>query len=420
MNLNKLKPDWKVVKFGDVVKNANLVERDIEGSGIERIVGLEHIDPENVHIRRWHSPEDGTSFTRKFVPGQTLFGKRRAYQRKVAFAEFEGICSGDILTFETKDSKALLPELLPFICQTDAFFDYALSTSAGSLSPRTSWKALKNFEFSLPPLDEQKRIAEILWAADEAEYRLHETYYNLADIEKKELIRVLEGGLTNAARKILRAKSLFQTQWINRAIPMDWKLRELREVIVEAKSGFASGDRSNDGLVQLRMNNVSRRCQPSWDELTRIPVTPEEYSSYLLVKGDILFNNTNSEDLVGKSFLFEEYTEPVVFSNHFTRLRVDADQIVPDYCALWIKRGFWIGLFQRRCQRWIGQAAVQQDNLLSLQILLPTLDEQQRIVDYFRQINSKFNEIENHIQILRNIRKSLTNKLLPSEGDSHV
>lgn len=168
MRRNTLKPGWTIVKFGDVVKNANLTEYDPISAGIERIVGLEHIDPENLHIRRWNNPEDGTSFSRKFVSGQTLFGKRRAYQRKVVFAEFEGICSGDILTFESKNPKVLLPELLPFICQTDAFFDHALGTSAGSLSPRTSWKALKEFKFPLPPLEEQQRIAEILWAVDEA------------------------------------------------------------------------------------------------------------------------------------------------------------------------------------------------------------------------------------------------------------
>ncbi len=163
-----LKSGRKLVKFGDVVRNANLSVRDPGAAGIERIVGLEHLDPENLHVRRWNTVENGTSFTRKFVPGQTLFGKRRAYQRKVAFAEFEGICSGDILTFEPKDPDVLLPELLPFICQTDAFFDHALGTSAGSLSPRTSYKALRDFEFPLPPIEEQKRIAEILWAADEA------------------------------------------------------------------------------------------------------------------------------------------------------------------------------------------------------------------------------------------------------------
>lgn len=138
--MTKLKSGWRMVKFGDVVKNANLVERDPKAIGIERIVGLEHLTPQNLHVRRWNSIEDDSSFTRKFVPGQTLFCKRRAYQRKVAFADFEGICSGDILTFEPKNRKVLLPELLPFICQSDAFFDHALDTSAGSLSPRTSWK----------------------------------------------------------------------------------------------------------------------------------------------------------------------------------------------------------------------------------------------------------------------------------------
>lgn len=166
--MQSLKPGWKMVKFGDVVANANLVEKNPEENGITRIVGLEHIDPENLHIHRWNNISEGTSFTRKFVPGQTLFGKRRAYQRKVAYAEFTGICSGDILTFEPKDRNILLPELLPFICQSDAFFSHALDTSAGSLSPRTSWTALKNFSFPLPPLEEQKRLAELLWAADEA------------------------------------------------------------------------------------------------------------------------------------------------------------------------------------------------------------------------------------------------------------
>jgi len=185
MTGEQLKPDWKMVKFGEVVKNANLVERVPEANSIERIVGLEHIDSENLHIRRWNAVADGTSFTRKFVPGQTLFGKRRAYQRKVAFAEFEGICSGDILTFEPKNRKILLPELLPFICQSDAFFDHALGTSAGSLSPRTSWTALQDFEFPLPPLGEQRRIAEILWAVDEAVVKFKESVDSLAAVKSQ-------------------------------------------------------------------------------------------------------------------------------------------------------------------------------------------------------------------------------------------
>lgn len=157
---------WPQFSFGDVVRNVDESIRDPQNSGLERYVGLEHIDPESLHIQRWGLISEGTSFTRRFRKGQVLFGKRRAYQRKVAVAEFDGLCSSDILVFEPKDDR-LLPELLPFICQSDGFFEHALDTSAGSLSPRTKFKELARYEFPLPPLDEQRRIAEILWAADE-------------------------------------------------------------------------------------------------------------------------------------------------------------------------------------------------------------------------------------------------------------
>ena len=95
-----------------------------------------------------------------------LFGKRHTYQRKVAVADFDGLCSSDILVFEPADEQ-LLPELLPFIVQTEGFFQHTLGTSAGSLSPRTRWHNLATYEFPLPPLDEQCRIAEILCTAEE-------------------------------------------------------------------------------------------------------------------------------------------------------------------------------------------------------------------------------------------------------------
>lgn len=109
---------------------------------------------------------DGTTFTRRCRPEQVLFGKRRAYQRKVAIAEFDAVVSGDIYVLAAKKER-LLPELLPFLCLSERFFKFAVETSAGSLSPRTNWSHLAKFEFALPPLDQQRRIAEILWAADE-------------------------------------------------------------------------------------------------------------------------------------------------------------------------------------------------------------------------------------------------------------
>lgn len=165
MILNLDKSTWKRVAFGDVVRNVNETVRDAEAAGIDRVIAMEHMDPGELKIQRWGSLENGTTFARRVQPGQTLFGKRRAYQRKVAYAEFDAICSGDILTFET-DKTQMLSEFLPFLVQSNEFFDHALGISAGSLSPRTNWRDLANFKFDLPPLDDQKRIADLLWALE--------------------------------------------------------------------------------------------------------------------------------------------------------------------------------------------------------------------------------------------------------------
>lgn len=159
---------WRWARFGDVVREVRAVSRDPETDGLTRIVGLEHLDPQSLPLRRWNELADladGTSFTRVFRAGQVLFGKRRAYQRKVAVADFDGICTSDILVFEPV-TDALLPEFLPYLAQSDGFFDHALGTSAGSLSPRTKFQELAKYEFALPAASDQRTIVEVLAAAD--------------------------------------------------------------------------------------------------------------------------------------------------------------------------------------------------------------------------------------------------------------
>ncbi|MFF6780144.1 restriction endonuclease subunit S [Streptomyces sp. NPDC012510] len=165
MSLDLDKSTWKRVAFGDVVRNLNVTVKDPSAEGIDQVIAMEHLDPGELKISRWGSIEDGTTFTRRVKPGQTLFGKRRAYQRKAAYAEFDAITSGDILVFEA-DPTQLLPEFLPFLVQSDGFYDHALGTSAGSLSPRTNWRDLSNYEFDLPPLDQQQHLADLLWALE--------------------------------------------------------------------------------------------------------------------------------------------------------------------------------------------------------------------------------------------------------------
>jgi type I restriction enzyme S subunit len=194
---------WTRVALGDVVKLNKERAQDPLAEGFSRYVGLEHLEPGDLKIRRWGHVADGTTFTNVFRPGQVLFAKRRAYQRKVAVAEFSGVCSGDIYVLTPKDDR-LLQEILPFICQTDRFFDHALGTSAGSLSPRTNWKSLAGYEFALPPHDEQRRIAITLMAVDLALDRLRSVGTSAA--------RLLRSVVDNVAVLAKEAGSLIPLQ----------------------------------------------------------------------------------------------------------------------------------------------------------------------------------------------------------------
>lgn len=172
--MTDLKQGWKRVKFGEVVRLNKETCKDPEAAGINRVIGLEHLEPGDLRLRSWADVADGTTFSNRVRPGQVLFGKRRAYQRKVAVADFDAICSGDIYVFETAGKTRLLQELLPYICQTESFFEYAVGTSAGSLSPRTNWKSLAAYEFALPPFEEQRRILRLLAASNQLTSSLKE------------------------------------------------------------------------------------------------------------------------------------------------------------------------------------------------------------------------------------------------------
>jgi type I restriction enzyme S subunit len=165
----------------------------------------------------------------------------------------------------------------------------------------------------------------------------------------------------------------------NRSLPSGWRRVRLGDVIAEAKPGFASGVRDPKGVVQLRMNNVDTRGKMVWTEFIRVPVEYSVAIEYQLVPGDLLFNNTNSVELVGKSAPFLGFQEPVVYSNHFTRLRVNPQQLDPQYLAAWLLQQWQLKVFESICNRWIGQSAVKNDKLLALEIPLPPLDEQKRI-----------------------------------------
>ncbi len=107
-------------------------------------------------------------------PGDVIFGRRRAYQRKAAIATVDGFCSAHSLVLRA-NPEVIHPKLFPFFMHSDSFMHRAIDISVGSLSPTINWGALKHQEFLIPPKDQQAKLAELLWAMDEVienEYKL--------------------------------------------------------------------------------------------------------------------------------------------------------------------------------------------------------------------------------------------------------
>ncbi len=159
--------------------------------GLIYFVGLENIESENFTLQGFGNIEDGTTFTKCFSKGDVLFGKRRAYLKKVAVADFDGICSSDILVFRAK-AKTMLPELLPYYASSDAFMHHAVSTSAGSLSPRTKWKDLAGFQLSIPDIKTQEKIVDTLKQLSQSLQLLGQQKESLKRLKQRLLNEILE------------------------------------------------------------------------------------------------------------------------------------------------------------------------------------------------------------------------------------
>ena len=165
------------VRFGELVKEVkNKIDRS--NNPYEYYVAGDHMDSEDLQIHRkgrFATDDVGPAFIREFKKGQILYGSRRTYLKKVAVADFNGVTANTTFVLETKDENRLLQSLIPFIMLSEGFTKWSISKSKGSTNPYILFSDLENYEFNLPPLNEQKKLSDVLWAMD----RVKNAYKNL-------------------------------------------------------------------------------------------------------------------------------------------------------------------------------------------------------------------------------------------------
>jgi len=189
-----LKPGWKVWRFDQMATNVNVRIDNPSESGMEHYVGLEHLDADSLKIRRWGTPDDVEATKLMFKQGDIIFGRRRAYQRKLGVAEFDGICSAHAMVLRAKPD-VVLPEFLPFFMQSDLFMNRALEISVGSLSPTINWKTMAAQDFTLPPMAEQKRLVELIGSIAALEEELRTAEREADQLQKAAMQDLLDADL---------------------------------------------------------------------------------------------------------------------------------------------------------------------------------------------------------------------------------
>lgn len=290
MTEQQLPEGWQMVKFGDIAKH---ISKRVEPSetDLEIYVGLEHLDPDSLKIKRHGTPSDVEGQKLLVKKGQIIFGKRRAYQRKVAVADRDCICSAHAMVLEANQHN-VIPEFLPFFMQSDVFMHRAIAISEGSLSPTIKWKVLSSQQFCLPNKDVQKKILVLVSKIDELLDLQSAVASSLRDLKLKLENKLFFGGYEYSSNDFLGFVNL-----------MKGKVVKLRDVISTPSGGVSV--RSSEGLLQdndigiLKTSCVksgrfivSEVKQVIHDDLERVKNNVE--------KDTVIFSRMNTPDFVGE------------------------------------------------------------------------------------------------------------------------
>ena len=182
-------------RFDEIAFNSTEKKKPTEDDKYTYL-GLEHLDSGCLKVTRFGA--DVAPIGEKLVmkEGDVLFGKRRAYQKKVSIAPFDGIFSAHGMVLRPIDD-VVDKSFFPLFISSDYFLDAAIKISVGSLSPTINWRDLKELEFELPSLAEQHRIAQVLWSMNDT----MESYKKLISVTeqlvKSQFIEPFTGCLNN-------------------------------------------------------------------------------------------------------------------------------------------------------------------------------------------------------------------------------
>jgi len=380
MSAQSLKPGWKMVKFGDIAQNV-AVRVDPADAKTDVYVGLEHLDPSTIHLRQWGHPTDVTGQKLAFKKGDVIFGRRRAYQRKLAVAEFDGICSAHAMVVRAKP-KMILPEFLPFFLQSDMFMERAIEISVGSLSPTINWKTLKVQEFPLPPIDEQKRVAEILWAADAA-------------LEQ----------FSNASEKLQQTRETYLRGLSSNGAAKKWKVIKLSKCFEIVSGQVDPKEEPYRSMPLVAPNHIEQNT----GRLICIETARDQNAisgKYLFQSGDVVYSKIRPN--LRKAFIAEF---DGLCSADMYALRPLPDRIMTRFLLSILLGEHFTSFALTRCVR-TGIPKLNRQELSEYELPLPTIEDQKQISSHLEAIDAEEQKLIRHRGEVLELKRQISREYL--------
>lgn len=335
-------------------------------------IGLEHILPENPTVADYGKSSEVISTKNQFKKGDTLFGKLRPYLKKIALANFTGVCSTDIIPIRA--STETDPAFLYYLISSPKVIAKAVESSTGNVMPRASWHDIREIEIEIPPLPEQKKIAEILSGIDHQIERFHKSTSNI------ELLR------TSVLKSLLKRAEAIAS-------------KEVLGSIVEVINGraYKLSEWEDQGTPVIRLQNLTQRGGSFYYSNLQLP--DKQYCN----KGDLLFMWSAS---------FGPYIwwgDKSIFHYHIWKMIPKSDSLSKDYLYL---------LLQDKTQEWKSQGSgmamihLTKEGIEKESISLPPISEQQRIVAIMKSIDIYHAATEQKLEKLLFLKNALSQDLL--------
>lgn len=329
-------------------------------------VGLESIEGHSGKLLPYQQTPGAEIKSTKnvFHPGEILYGKLRPYLNKVHVARGDGICSTDIYVLRTRRD-TIHPSFVANYLRSPAVLDIVSNAMTGANLPRIGQEALLGIAVPIPPLAEQERIVKLL---DEAE--------ELRDLRDK----------ANCRAEALKSAIFNEMFGDPQSNPKGWPLRSAGELMKACDYGTSQkANESGRGIPVLRMGNVTTGGQLDLANLKTVELSDDELPRQLLRAGDVLFNRTNSRELVGKTGMWDGRFKAVAAS-YFIRVRFRDDVENPEHFTTFMNMPFMKRRLASMARGAVGQANINSKELKAIPVPVPPLPLQQEFAKRVAEI----------------------------------